>query len=370
MRSWIATLALLAACGFSSSKTGDDDVDAGLLPDASPPDASTRFGTIVPVVLSMYPTATLVVDATDLDIDTGPTSQRCDPAVTQYCAVAATSFVVAAGRKIRARGLRPLVLVSLTTFDLSGDIDVSSVQDGTAGAGALPAADCMGVTPPPVLPTGNSGGFGGSFGGKGSDGDAVGGNRGAASMFTVSWPSPLRGGCPGSAGAGSGGFGGFVGGAVAIVADSISITGRINASGAGGRGGGVAKSGGGGGGSGGMIILDVPPSRITRNAAGVLFASGGGGGEGGTGGSMPATGRDGGNAVAPAVGALGGTSINDGGDGGLGSFGHVLNGGNTPGQGGGGDGGGGGGGGGAGIIYAPGITGDTLIAPPSPTITP
>jgi hypothetical protein len=368
MRSWFAMLALLAACGFSSSKSGDIDAPGGGTVDASPPDASTLFGAIVPVVLSTYPIAPMMVNA-DLDIDTGPTSQSCDPAVAQYCVIAGTSFVVAPGKKIRARGLRPLVLVSLTTFDVSGDIDVSSVQEGQAGAGAVPAIECMGVNPPPVLPTGNSGGYGGSFGGRGSNGDGVNGNGGVASAFTVTWPSPLRGGCPGGNGGNGGGFGGNGGGAVAIIADSVSITGRINASGAGGKGGGVNKSGGGGGGSGGMIVLDVPPSRITRNAAGLLFASGGGGGEGGTGGALPATGRDGGNALAPAVGALGGASINDGGDGGAGSFGHFLNGANNPGQVG-ADGAGGGGGGGAGVIYAPGITSDNFIAPPSPTLTP
>src|SRR5262245_18319692 len=111
MRSWIATLALLAACGFSSSKTDDDD-DAGVIPpDASPPDASTQFGAIVTVILSTYPTAPKTVDAADLEVDTGPTSQSCDSAVAAYCVIAATSFAVAPGKKIRARGLRPLVLV-------------------------------------------------------------------------------------------------------------------------------------------------------------------------------------------------------------------------------------------------------------------
>src|ERR1043165_9963216 len=200
MRSWIATLALLAACGFSSSKSGDVDAGDSGTADGTPPDASPQFGMLVPVVLSTYPTTPVTVDSMDLEIDTGPTSQSCDSAVKPYCAIAGTSFVVAAGRKIRARGLRPLVLVSLTTFDLSGDVDVSSVQDGMAGAGAVPSIYCMGVTPAPMQPTGNSGGYGGSFGGKGSDGDAVNGNRGVASAFTVSWPSPLRGGCPGGSG--------------------------------------------------------------------------------------------------------------------------------------------------------------------------
>jgi hypothetical protein len=362
MRSWIAMLALLGACGFSSSKTGDDDGGV-IIVDAGTPDASTKFGTIISVVLATYPTTAVMVESADLDIDTGPTSQSCDPAVGIYCAVAGASFTVAPGLKIRAHGARPLLLVSLTTFDLSGDIDVSSAQDGPPGAGALSLTDCMTVIPPPTLATGASGGFGGSFGGKGGDGDGVNGNRGTATTFTVSWPTPLRGGCPGG-NSGNGGLGGNGGGAVAIIADSININGKINASGAGGHGGGAGKTGGGGGGSGGMIVLDVPVSRITRNGAGALFASGGGGGEGGTAGITPAAGQDGGNPAVPMTAAAGGTSDNEGGDGGKGSFGRTLSGASS-GMSVGPDGGGGGGGGGAGLIVAPGIMGDGNIAPPT-----
>jgi hypothetical protein len=352
-------LAMLTACGFSSSKTGEDGGAGG--DSTVMRDASTRFGMIFPVVLSSYPTLTEMVTA-DLDIDTTPPSSSCDSTITDYCVYARTSFTVAAGRTIRGHGTRPLVLVSTTSFDLAGDIDVSSTQDATPGAGALSTITCQAVVPPPVLATGNSGGFGGSFGGRGSDGDAVNGTRGIASTAATSWPSTLRGGCPGGIG-GSGVLGGNGGGAVAIIADSINFNGKINASGAGGRGGGMSKTGGGGGGSGGMIVLDVPVQRVIRGT-GVLFASGGGGGEGGTGGVAPTAGQDGHVATSPGTAAAGGASSNDGGDGGDGSYGNFPNGANTRGQVG-TDGGGGGGGGGAGMIYAPSLAGDTVIAPPS-----
>src|SRR4029078_11201903 len=133
------------------------------------------------------PSAPVSIIGSDFDIETGPTSSVCDPNVAIYCAVAGTTFTVGAGRKIRAHGLRPLLLVAVTTFDLSGDIDVSSLQDGAQGAGAASALDCLNAPPPPTQPTGNSGGYGGTFGGKGSDGDSVNGMRGVASSAVVIW---------------------------------------------------------------------------------------------------------------------------------------------------------------------------------------
>jgi hypothetical protein len=115
-----------------------------------------------------------------------------------------------------------------------------------------------------------------------------------------------------------------------------------------------------------MIILDIPIMGISRGPNGILFANGGGGGEGGDGGGAsqgmspfrPTPAASGGGTGLTAPGNVAG------GKGGDGSAGAELNGATSPGgvQNGGG---GGGGGGGAGFIHAPGITGDSVISPPS-----
>jgi len=360
MRSWIASLALASACGFSAPAPpigGDGGPDAS--PDGPPPDAQQCFGPYLNVCLSALPTMPLIISATDSDVDintdTGASaSPRCDTGISNYCVVAATTINIVANKKIRAHGARPLVLVAIGQFDLFGEIDVTSSQDGTVqGAGASPTT-CAGMQ----NATMTSGGFGGSFGGRGGDGETIDGDRGIASA-AIGFPPTLRGGCAGGAG-GSGGAGGNGGGAVGIVGATVHIDGKINASGAGGKGGPATKSGGGGGGSGGMIVLDVPQSKITIDIGGRLYANGGGGGEGGEGGTAGAPGAA---SPAPGVAGPGGNNGNAGGNGGDGSAGSTLSGFNGNNSRGGG--GGGAGGGGAGFIHAVGITGDNIIAPPS-----
>jgi hypothetical protein len=383
MRSWIAHLALLSACGFSApAPSGDgggpDGPGGGDGPDGSdgsddgsvPPDAQQCFGPFLNVCLSALPTMPIVVSAVDSDLDintdTGAVASQCDPGISTSCVVAATAITVAATKKIRARGARPLVLVALANLELFGEIDVSSSTDGTVrGAGASMVV-CANANPP-VPATGASGGFGGSFGGRGGDGEAVSGNRGEAAP-AVAFPSNLQGGCPGGAGA-SGSAGGLGGGAVGIYAATITLDGRINASGAGGRGGPQLRGGGGGGGSGGMIVLDVPQSAITLGSNGRLFANGGGGAEGGTG-TGTGVGDDGNASTGPNVPGTGGGDLSTpGGDGGPGSSGAARAGGNAVGQSQ-DNGGGGAGGGGAGFIHAVGVTGSNIIAPPSTDIVP
>jgi hypothetical protein len=345
--------------------------DAGLPTDAeppdAPPDAQQCFGSFVKVCPSALPTTPIVVVAVgpDLDINTdagASASPLCDPGIASYCVVAATAITIATTKKIRGHGARPLVLVALGSFELFGDIDVSSSTDGAfRGAGASMTVCSTPAAPTPA--TVNSGGFGGSFGGRGGDGEIVDGDRGVGSA-AIGFPAELRGGCPGGAG-GGGGAGGLGGGAVSIFGATVHVDGKINASGAGGRGGPELKSGGGGGGSGGMIVLDVPQTAITLGLGGRLFANGGGGGEGGAGsGSGSGQGADGNASSAPNVSGTGGNSGNAGGNGGPGSGGTALAGGASSGQSQ-NDGGGGAGGGGAGFIHAPGISGANVIAPPS-----
>ncbi|HEY0190007.1 MAG TPA: hypothetical protein VGC42_02720, partial [Kofleriaceae bacterium] len=158
----------------------------------------------------------------------------------------------------------------------------------------------------------------------------------------------LRGGCPGEDGAkgtASAGIGGAGGGALALIArTSITVTGVINASGAGGQQPLAANgAGGGGGGAGGLISLDATAIDIEIGAQ--CFANGGGGDEG----SGVNIGKPGDVSPTPTMAAAGGSGGSQaGGDGGRGATRTVQ-----PGTGlngttvGGSDTGGGGGGGGS-----------------------
>lgn len=367
MRLWMALLALLLpGCG------GDDQ-------NGNP--SPKQYGSFIKVnvkdpsaVLNLPP----MILPTSAPIDTG-SSLLCSTNHDQpdkYCVIVGTTITVAQGATFRAYGTKPLILLATTTFDLEGTLDVSSKHDGSAtqaGAGALPASACPNTTAATV----NSGGFGGSFMGKGGDGGAVDGAKGTAAPGLTAPPSMLRGGCPGGNGstatAGStAGVGGAGGGAVTIIAGKITVNGTIDASGAGGGGGPAQKSGGGGGGSGGMIVLDAlnesaPPNVAVGSAQTIwLYANGGGGGQGGTGGTLASSGPgdDGKDPSNPMVQALGGRNFTrDGGRGGSGSAGSVqLDG--DPALSATNNGGGGAGGGGAGFIHAPTMQG-ALVAPPT-----
>jgi hypothetical protein len=365
MRLWMAALlAVGSACGFSSS---GDDAGGG---DDGGTTKGPCFGSFVTVCFTTSEDvpktpAMLPSDLTiELDTDSSPLCDQHNDRKDDYCVIAGAGFTLAVNQSINGYGSKPLVLMSTTTMRLeaTSTVTVSSNRAGgplATGAGANPAACVNGI---PAVSAG--GGYGGSFGGKGGNGEQVGGTTGGIPADPLnSPPSVLRGGCPGGTGADSGGMGGSGGGAVALIAKtSIELDGTINASGAGGRGGPASTSGGGGGGSGGMIVLDA--SSIT--VLGSLFANGGGGGQGGTTGGGH-EGADGGESPAPQTAAPAGnntTGGREGGSGGVGSSGTRLNAGNAGSVAATGNGGGGGGGGGAGFIRASGITGD-LIAPPS-----
>jgi len=370
MRSWMALLAMVPACGFQSSEAKDGGGGSGT------PDALLCFGSFVKVCFdspSHVPTtAKMWTDDVDVDTDATDTSSLCDQNNNQkgmYCVVAGTGMTLADMKKLRGHGSKSLILLSTMPIDLEGIIDVSSNRNLVAnkGAGADPSGSCTGA----ATVAGYSGGAGGSFAGQGGDGQRLNTNTTPIAAPKLSkFPGLPRGGCPGGTGAVNdavtGGTGGSGGGAVAIIAPSITINGEINASGAGGGGGPPTKSGGGGGGSGGMIVLDIPMAGITRGSNGVLFANGGGGGEGGSDDPMPSgtAGQDGSAPTSPTPAALGGSSSSNGGNGGPGSSGPDTAGGNSSGQSS-GAGGGGAGGGGPGFIHAPGITDSTAISPAS-----
>jgi hypothetical protein len=261
-----------AAVARTDAAVVDVRLDAAL-----PPDAQACFGTFVRVCFSTAPSAAVLVDSM-LVIDTN-NALLCDQTndqASQYCVIAGTSITIAPGATLRAFGAKPLLLISTVgMFDLSGNIDVSSKAGANVGAGGNSAACVAGAAA-----TMTSGGAGGSFGGRGGDGKTIDGVGGLAAPGSTTFPTTLRGGCQGGAGAGDpSGSGGNGGGAVAIVAPRVAIGGRINASGAGGHGGGAKKCGGGGGGSGGMIVIESPAISLVGTAA--VFATGGGGAQGG-----------------------------------------------------------------------------------------
>src|SRR5215510_12420337 len=97
MRSWIAPLALLAACGFKAPSAPTDGGDSGVdsPPDTPiiPPDAQQCFGPWLNACLMALPTAAITVPATDteLDINTdmgASASPLCDLNNPSYCIVA------------------------------------------------------------------------------------------------------------------------------------------------------------------------------------------------------------------------------------------------------------------------------------------
>ncbi len=364
MRLWMALLALLPACGFNrdplkvDSGAGSDAPDAPVMPDAS-----YCYGTFVRVCFEAMPMGNVVQDTIDIDTDSTTMCNQANDQASKYCVIASGSFTLASGKTVTAHGQRPLILLSTTTFELNGDIDVSSKRTGSQpkGAGA-DAAECVSGTTPSL----NGGGCGGSFGskgGNGGDGRPAGGTSGLAADPLPMFPIALRGGCRGgsgslvgTAGEGSGGSGG---GAIAIIAAQIRLDGRINASGAGGHGAPGSATGGGGGGSGGMIVLDSTMISLTSSRA-KMWANGGGGAQGG---AIGMAGANGNESLAPELKASATDAPTDGCNGGSGSLAA------SPGENGKADGrntaGGGGGGGGAGFIWAHNVTGPATISPPS-----
>jgi hypothetical protein len=371
----MALLVMVSACGFQSNEAKNDGggggsdgggSDGGVIPDA-PPDAQVCFGSYPSVCFSTpadVPTAALTLPQ---EIDT-MSSPLCGTRNNQptFCVVAARGLTIGAGT-VRAYGARPLVLLSTTTFDLTGTLDVSSTSGVVAhptGPGVVDIASCADGA---VTPTKSSGGYGGSFGGKGGDGQKQDGGTPPIAGPAVRFPAALRAGCPGASGSPndvgtSTGIGGKGGGAVSIIAATINLNGQINASGAAGTAAPAVKSGGGGGGSGGMIVLDSPS--IIAGGSFALFANGGGGGQGG---SLATNGggQDGHESTGPLVfGGGGRTGSTTGGTGGDGAAGTISKDG-LPAQTTGltGNAGGGAGGGAAGFIRAHGITDN--IAPVS-----
>jgi len=356
----------LVACGFAPATSGDAHVNPGEgggnemvgsepLPVGSEPAALGCYGNGLGVVvcLATPPTTDLTVSILRI-VNTTEGSFDCvaltGSTMHDYCVLAGTSVNISGF--LVASGSRPLVILSLSTLDVTGTIDVASHRNaspqfiGPGGDGS-----CNGVAASQTA----AGGFGGSFGSRGGDGGSTAPPDGQAGPVIVA--TTLRGGCPGGSGLDFSIFdntGGHGGGAVDLIAvNSLSVLGTINASGSGGGGAQPASNGAGGGGSGGMIVLDAPLMTFD-NGTTAIFANGGGGGGGssnnviihGSAGGDPG-GYASGGTTGGAVGPFGNPSNPTGGDGGAGAS---TAGPATPGDDGKHGGGNGGGGGGLGVI--------------------
>jgi hypothetical protein len=272
------------------------------------------------VCLEALPTTPLVIASTmELDTTAGCATTTMGTAAG-VCVIAATAIEVPADATLRVTGPRPLALLATSSIVVAGMLDAASHRGGTAGPGASPAAMCGSGTAPTLASGSGGGGYGGTFATVGGDGgESVGrGAKGVAST-TVEVPTSLRGGCPGIAGASTNpGAGGAGGGAVELIAASIQVSGRVNASGAGGEAGTLDDSGGGGGGSGGMVVFDSPMLAITGTV--LVQGGGGGGGSGGSGAGTP-----GADPIEAGVAAIPGDGYHaGGGTGGAGGFGAIA----------------------------------------------
>jgi hypothetical protein len=381
VRTSVITSLLLAGCSFHSSSAPTDghgndsgsgtdaatDAEIDGPPDA-PPDAPRQdFGTGVWTVhVPTLPTQPVVLPAM---IDTN-SSTLCsldaafvDASQPAACIIVGTTITTTGTTNVR--GPKPIVLVATDSVMISDALDVASHRMQQQGPGAN-WSGCGSPGGGADRDNGGGGGAGGSFitaGANGATGDNGNASAGTATAALAA-PTLLHGGCPGADGGDgntndNGGPGANGGGAIYIVAaNAISVTGLINASGAGALGGGH-YSGGGGGGSGGMIVLYAPQI----DATGKLLANGGGGAGGGDNNSNGMSGSD--EMVAnPLTAPPGGN-----GPGGPGGDGFTQGTDATIGGAGGSNRGGGGGGGGAGFIgINVAVTGGTYT--PSPTTFP
>jgi len=362
-------LTVVVGCSFQPGLAPSDD--AAALDDApdrdadidAPSDTSDPgcFGkNPFTICLATQPTSDVTLP---MAIDTGDTGTDSCTSIggtiaqvgsVEVCAIAGT-HITAAGTIVGVFGPRPLVLVATESIDVTTtSFDLTSRTAGTSsdGPNANPPQCTTDATQNGASSMGAaSGGAGGTFGTKGSDGGgAASGNvAGGVAKAPPTTFDLLRGGCPGGAGAAGTAnsatvAGGSGGGVVYLVArNAITISGTINASGGGGRGGDGSRGGGSGGGSGGMIVLHAPLLSLSAGAR--VFANGGGGGGGA--GQTFTDGSNGADPISADTAALGGIASGpDGTNGGAGAFKATPAGTVTAAA----QGGAGGGGGGAGVI--------------------
>ncbi|HUJ62817.1 MAG TPA: hypothetical protein VLX92_30150 [Kofleriaceae bacterium] len=386
----LLVLVLVVGCGFKHGTGPSDAAPDGPpdgpkvwmdAPDAPPLDARSCFGGAAKWEICLDPPPTAALDLTALGTLVTDTDSHCLTAQPSdwttngqpdACIIAATTLTLS--DQLVVNGNRPLVLVGTDSVTISGTLDVASHRGGNLGPGAGQfTCNVFGQTPDDGNGgNGGGGGAGGSLTTQGGDGGK--GNNGSGKEGKVAGilaaPATLRAGCIGQDGgdgnsvAGSKGHAGAGGGGVYVLAgNSITITGTLNASGAGGSGG-MTYGGGGGGGTGGVIVMYAPAIDAT---SGFILANGGGGSSGG---DSSNAGNDGMNPTptTPLTAAPGGAAVssNKGGGGDGFAQGSSAKDGDDSSS---GPTGGGGGGGAAGyILVSTAITGGTIS--PTPVMMP
>jgi hypothetical protein len=313
----LGCLAFVVGCSFQGNEPsvpsdGSTPILDASVPDAiatTPPiDARVCFGVgLLKNLCLLSPPAGDKILPSAINTDATETCTRVLPqtgsptAAPELCVIAAGT--ITAQGTVTVTGARALVLIAAETIVVAdgATLDASSTTKTNPrrvgpGANLGPCARPGGAD---GQAAGAGGGAGGSLATKGGDGgrgnlnaDPMKGQRvaqGGRAGGTQSAPLLLRGGCPGGkggdsqivAGAGNGGAGGAGGGAVYLIAGaSITVTGDVFASGAGGdaiNNNSGGEQGGGGGGTGGMIGFDAP----TVTLDGRVVANGGAGGGGG-----------------------------------------------------------------------------------------
>lgn len=255
---------------------------------------------------------------------------QLDASATEVAVLRVDAVTIADGVTLTVTGSRPLVIMAGRDVEVAGLIEAGARlgapgpngQPNRSGYGGAQSGHAAGVSD-----TGGGGAGHATDGARGgSCNGSVGGTQGAAHAEAP--PRILHGGSGGGDGSTRTGspcftpLGGGGGGAIFVVSwTQISVTGGINAGGAGGQGGLGANLGacagdgssGGGGGSGGQIALQAPA--IVGDGAGVALAANGGGGGaggaysgGGTGanGSLSTNATTGGTVAEPGTGASAG----------------------------------------------------------------
>jgi len=323
-----------SACGFSPHATEDgaivvgdsrkdaDMVVADALPDSPP--GEICFGTLaydrICYLAANVPSGTKTYQTVQgIDTDDGPTcngnTNLASTIPGNPCIVAAASIALSLNADLGVFGSRPLILLATgpSGITIGAGTDIDAGANSTSGGPGSPD-HCNGTT----AATQKSGAFGGSFlalGGKGGLGDGnPAGSKGLPAPV-LAMPAMLQGGCPGGIGGNSDATSpADGGGAIALVAMTLTIDGIVAAGGAGGTTPEQDQAGGNGGGAGGMIVLDA----LAITGTGELNAKGGGGAEG-KGGNVSSSGRPGFYPTNRTEDGLGGSTVmSSGGDGGHG----------------------------------------------------
>jgi hypothetical protein len=302
--------------------------------------------------------------------------QNGSPIGPQICVIRAKTITIPQAVTLTFTGSRPIALVADSQLTVTGTLDVSADQSMNRSGPGLGGGN---GGPPTSTSAGGGAGFGTTGGaGGGASGTGMGGAAGPAvdplarAFFAGGYSAASSGGImPNPV---SDIFGGAGGGGILLIAcrGNLSITGVIDANGAGGRpnhdqvaqdGVFTNSKGSSGGGTGGYVVLQG----LGITLSGQIWANGGGGAGGGNvqdgGGQMGSKGQ---RAQSAAAGGVG--NLSTGGQGGANSANGTAGAGSTA--------GGGfaaGGGGGAGVLQmytpmgvTPVVTGATTSPPPVP----